>query len=73
MDLTPLVRRRFVKQAERVDRWASSADEVQYRLLLDLVGMAKNTEIGRRYDYASIRNYNDFSLSDIFFLLNQCL
>ena len=61
MDLTPLVRRRFVKQAERVDRWASSADEVQHRLLLDLVGMAKNTEIGRRYDYASIRNYNDFS------------
>ena len=61
MDLTPLVRWKFIKQAERVDCWASCADELQQDLLLKLANMAKHTEIGRRYEFSSIRRYSDFS------------
>lgn len=36
-------------------------DEVQNELLLKLVSKAKNTEIGKKYDFESIKNYCDFS------------
>lgn len=34
--------------------------DVQQELLLGLVNKAKNTEWGKRYDFKSIKNYNDF-------------
>jgi len=36
-------------------------DEVQNELLHKLIAKAKNTEIGKKYDFESINNYRDFS------------
>jgi len=35
--------------------------EVQNELLLHLIGTAKHTEIGKKYDFNSIKNYKDFA------------
>lgn len=61
MDFTPLLRRKFVKQAERTDCWVAQGDDVQYDQLRKLLRMARNTEVGRRYDFRSIRTYKDFA------------
>lgn len=36
-------------------------NEVQTELLTDLIQFAKNTEIGRKYDFKSINSYQDFA------------
>jgi hypothetical protein len=35
--------------------------EVQHELLKNLISKAKNTEVGRKYDFASIKGYQDFA------------
>ncbi len=34
--------------------------EVQLELMLDLLGVASNTEVGKKYDFSSINNYQEF-------------
>ena len=36
--------------------------DVQNELLLGLVQVAKNTEFGKKYDFSSIKSYEDFAL-----------
>lgn len=61
MNFTPLARWKFVKQAERTDVWCSAGDDVQLRQLFWLLNAARQTEIGRKYDFGSMRTYGDFA------------
>lgn len=61
MDLTPLVRWKFVKQAERIDRWSAEGEDIQRSLLRSLLHSARQTAIGKRYDFASIGGYDEFA------------
>lgn len=54
IDLTPLVRGRFVRQARRMDSWADTTPSVQAAQLRRLLSMAAKTEIGCRHDFASL-------------------
>lgn len=43
-----------------IDLYDTQAGEIQHRVLTRLVKQAENTEWGKKYDYKSIRNYEDF-------------
>ncbi len=54
MDFTPLFRKRFVKLAERTDSWTRDAEDLQRGVLRSLIERARDTEVGRRHDFASM-------------------
>lgn len=60
MDLTPLIRPGFVKQAERTDSWTRNSDSLQRDVLRSLLERGRETVYGRRYDFASILRERDF-------------
>lgn len=60
MDLTSLIRPRFVKQAERTDSWSRNSDSVQREVLRSLLERGRNTVYGLRNDFASILRERDF-------------
>lgn len=60
MDLTPLIRPGFVKQAERTASWTRNSDSIQREVLRSLLERGRNTDYGRRYDFASILRERDF-------------
>lgn len=49
------------KRFHQIDLFLKYPNEVQNELLQDLLATAKDTEIGKRYDFASISNYKTFS------------
>jgi len=49
------------KRLHQIELFIKYPAEVQQELLLGLVDYAKDTHIGRSYDFKSIKNYNDFS------------
>ena len=49
------------KRFHQIELFLKYPNEVQNELLLQLVFMAKDTEIGRTYDFASIKSYKTFS------------
>ncbi|AXT18965.1 hypothetical protein D7030_14985 [Flavobacteriaceae bacterium AU392] len=49
------------KRFHQIELFLKYPDEVQNELILDLVNTAKDTEIGKAYDFASIKNYKTFS------------
>lgn len=51
----------FRKRWGELEQGIRSADEVQERTLFSLVTEARNTEIGKTYDFKSIGTYRDFS------------
>ena len=54
IDFTPLVRGRFVRQAERMDSWADSSEHTQAAQLRGLLAMAARTECGSRFDFKGL-------------------
>ncbi len=60
MDLTPLIRPGFIKQAERTDSWTRNSDSLQRQVLRSLLERGRDTDYGRRYDFASILRERDF-------------
>lgn len=54
IDFTPLVRKTFVRRADRFDRWNGRLADIQARQLSALLRRAANTEIGRRYSFAEL-------------------
>ena len=50
----------FSRRLKEVENYAGHAGELQQKVLQKLVRMAANTEWGKKYDYASIRTYEDF-------------
>ncbi len=48
------------KRFHQIELFLKYPNEVQNELLLQLIDMAKDTQIGKQYDFASINNYEDF-------------
>ena len=59
MDLTPIIRPGFIKLARRTDAWTRDSDDIQHNVLKSLLERGKDTEYGRRYDFASILREKD--------------
>jgi len=49
------------KRIHQMELFLKYPDEVQNELLLKLIEKAKNTEIGKKYDFENIRSYQDFT------------
>ena len=60
MNITKIISKTFDSRLKQIDLYASQASEIQHRVLSRLVNQAAQTEWGKKYDYASIRSYEDF-------------
>ncbi|MEG1866101.1 MAG: GH3 auxin-responsive promoter family protein [Bacteroides sp.] len=60
MNSTKIISKLFEPRLKQIDLYTSQPDEIQHRVLEKLVHQAANTEWGKKYDYKTIRNYNDF-------------
>ena len=60
MNETSLLNNIFKLRAKKIDRFATDAEAIQYRVLMDLVQKAADTEWGNKHKYADIRGYEDF-------------
>ena len=61
MNITKLLNKvYFAPRLKEIELYAEHAGELQAGVLKHLVHMAANTEWGKKYDYASIRTYEDF-------------
>ena len=49
------------KRFHQIELFLKYPNEVQTELLLELIDTAKDTEIGKQYDFASIKNYTQFA------------
>ncbi|MDO6596305.1 GH3 auxin-responsive promoter family protein [Oceanihabitans sp. 2_MG-2023] len=49
------------KRFHQIELFLKYPNEVQTELLLDLIETAKDTETGKQYDFASIKNYTQFA------------
>ncbi|NRB60769.1 MAG: GH3 auxin-responsive promoter family protein [Winogradskyella sp.] len=49
------------KRFHQIELFLKYPNEVQNELLFSLLKFAKDTEIGRKYDFASIKTYNEFN------------
>ena len=49
------------KRFHQIDLFLKYPNEVQNELLLNLIDIAKDTHIGKQYDFASITNYRTFA------------
>ena len=50
----------FAPRLKEIEQYTDHAGELQEGVLRRLIRMASNTEWGKKYDYASIRTYEDF-------------
>lgn len=49
------------KRFHQIELFLKYPNEVQNELLMELIFMAKDTEIGRQYDFASVKDYQSFA------------
>ncbi len=49
------------KRKYQIDLFINNPIEVQNEVLYDLVSAAKNTEVGKKHDFQSIKNYDSFA------------
>lgn len=49
------------KRFHQIELFLKYPNEVQNELLLQLIDYAKDTQIGRQYDFASVKNYESFA------------
>ena len=61
IDFTPLFRNHFLGRLQQQTRYIDHADAVQQGELVRLVEKAALTRIGRKYDFSSIRTYQQFA------------
>ena len=61
MNETSLLNNIFKLRAKKIDRFATEAEAIQHRVLMDLVQKAADTEWGSKHKYADIRGYEDFA------------
>lgn len=61
IDFTPLVRKHFIARLYEQLRYKDYADAIQQGVLVKLVEKAALTEMGRRYDFSSMRTYKQFA------------
>ena len=51
----------FTPRYHRIERYATHATELQEQVFKRIIGKAASTEWGKKYDYATIKNYAQFS------------
>ena len=49
------------KRISQIEHFMFNPDEIQYHLFEQLIDYSKNTEIGKKYDFASIHTYDEFA------------
>ena len=49
------------KRMHQIELFIKYPNEVQNDILLNLINSAKDTFIGQKFDFKSIKNYNDFA------------
>ncbi|MCK9160287.1 MAG: GH3 auxin-responsive promoter family protein [Bacteroidaceae bacterium] len=60
MSITNIISKSFHPRLNEIDSYANQAEEIQDKVMMNLINMAKDTEWGKKYDYQSIHNYDDF-------------
>lgn len=60
MNRTTIIRKFFDSRLQELNLYAEQPGEIQHRVLTRLINQAAHTEWGRKYDYKTIRNYDDF-------------
>ena len=60
MDITKIISKAFDSRLKEIDLYSSQPGEIQHRVLMRLLSRASQTEWGKKYDYKTIRNYDDF-------------
>ena len=61
INLTPFIRPVTNCRVRQIERYATAAEAMQRGVLKHLVSEASATEWGIRYNYSSIRNYEQFA------------
>ncbi len=60
MSITNIVSKFFGKRLKQIDLYATKAGSIQDKVLKKLIKKAENTEWGKKYDYKSIKTYDQF-------------
>ncbi len=61
MNITKISEQSILRpRLKEIERYTDHASELQAGVMHRLIRMAANTEWGKKYDYASIRTYEDF-------------
>ena len=60
MDVTKIIKPIFNLRLKEIELYNTQPGEIQQRVLKNLLQKAANTEWGKKYDYKSIKNYNDY-------------
>ena len=61
MNITALLNQvYFARRLKEIENYTDQSARLQRQVMMRLIGLAANTEWGRKYDYASIRTYQDF-------------
>lgn len=60
MNITKIVKPIFDLRLKAIDLYSVRPGQIQHDVLMHLLGTAANTEWGKKYDYKSIRSYEEF-------------
>lgn len=60
MNITKIISKVFESRLKEIDLYDTQAGEIQQRVMARLIQQAANTEWGKKYDYKSLRTYEDF-------------
>ena len=60
MDVTKIIKPIFNSRLKEIDLYNTQPSEIQQRVLMNLLQKAANTEWGKKYDYKSINNYDEY-------------
>ncbi|KAA6329999.1 hypothetical protein EZS27_021245, partial [termite gut metagenome] len=60
MNTTDIVRKFFEPRLKEIDKYANEAGEIQHKVLMRLIKKAEKTEWGKKYEYQTIRKYEDY-------------
>lgn len=61
MSLTSIISKGFLFRQKELEKNIKNADEVQMKVLMNLIECARDTEYGRRHLFSTTKNYDDFS------------
>lgn len=60
MNETSLLNKIFKLRAKKIDKFATNAEAIQQKVLMNLVETASDTEWGHKHNYTAIHGYDDF-------------
>lgn len=60
MNSTKLISKLFIPRLKQIDLYDEHAEEIQAKVLKRLISDAAQTEWGKKYDYSTIKSYEDF-------------